>query len=124
MRELPVAMTRQWDSPTKDELVRIFEVGILIHATTSANDIDSFLEPRTRMAKDYLAPSGRGFRTCSRRGKGDLMSLSCYSVSGLLPLLLIQSKPDRLTGKLDIEDRRPSAGAGLTRSSHRQIASL
>ena len=58
-RKTPVVITRQWDIPTKDELVRILEAGTLIDATISAFDSDRFLEPRVKMAKQYLGLGGK-----------------------------------------------------------------
>ena len=58
-RKTPVVITRQWDIPTKDELVRMFEAGTLIHATICAFDSDSFLESRARIAKVYLDLGGK-----------------------------------------------------------------
>jgi hypothetical protein len=55
---------------------------------------------------------------------GNLVPLSCRSVFGLFPLLLMQSESDRLTLKLGIEDDRPCAGADLAPTGHGQIASF
>jgi len=55
----PVVITRQWDIPTKDELPRMFEADTLIHATVCAFDGDRFLEPRVKMAEDYLRFGGK-----------------------------------------------------------------
>ena len=59
VRKTPVVITRQWGLPAKDQLVRMFEAGTLIHATICAYGSDSFLEPRVTMAKEYLALGGK-----------------------------------------------------------------
>jgi len=58
-------ITRLWDIPTKDELVRMFEAGTLVHAAVCTFESDRFLEPRAKMAEDYLRLGGLdGFCVC------------------------------------------------------------